>query len=83
MSFFFSNFLLSFLFFFFSLKQKLEGKMTGVKVIHHWNTKRNNSQQHPEIKWLLKKCICLVWPNIKGQCETIILRKILQRRMDF
>lgn len=57
--------------------------MTGVKVIHHWNNKRNNSQQHPEIKWLLENCICLVLPKVKGQCQTIILRKILQRKMDF
>lgn len=55
--------------------------MTGVKVIHHWNNK-NNSQQTPEIKWLLENCI-LVLPNVKGQCQTIILKKILQRKMDF
>lgn len=57
--------------------------MTGVKVIHHGNNKRNNSKQQQEIKWLLENCICLVLSKVKGQCQTIILRKILQRKMDF
>lgn len=57
--------------------------MTGVKVIHHWNNRRNKSQQHSEIKWLLENSIHLVLPSIKGQCHTIMLRKILQRKMHF
>lgn len=82
MSFSSSNFLPFFLFFFFYSRSQ-RGKMTGVKVIHHGNNKRNNSKQQQEIKWLLENCICLVLSKVKGQCQTIILRKILQRKMDF
>lgn len=36
-----------------------------------------------QIKWLLENCIFLGLPNVKGQRQTITLRKVLQREMEF
>lgn len=56
--------------------------MTGMRLVHYCNNKRNNSQKHPEKNGYLRTSY-LDLPNAKGQCQTIMLRKILQRRMDF
>lgn len=59
--------------------------MTGMRLAHFSNNKKNNNQKYPEKKkgYLRIASFYLDLPNIKGKCQTIILRKILQRKMDF
>lgn len=58
--------------------------MTGIRLAHFSNNKKNNNKKYPEKNGHLRTAFSyLDLLNIKGKCQTIILRKILHRKMAF